>query len=139
MSASPWPPPPQSAAAPARPAKTLKYLTATEIDPSRLLQPPPPDGSEAQQKEMAAVKHLIKSRTADRFAPAVWDAEHEDVSPFVAAIGAGFDLQKLPATAKLLEAVLNDQSIAASKAKDYFRRKISGDRGDARILSGMDL
>jgi acid phosphatase (class A) len=113
----------QSPTAAARPRKALKYLTPDEIDPSRLLQPPPADGSDAQKKEMSEVKHLIEARTPDRLTQAIWDAEHEDATPFTAAIGAGFDLQKLPATASLLEAVRNDQAIAASTAKDYFKRK----------------
>jgi hypothetical protein len=33
------------------------------------------DGSEGQQKEIAEVKRLIKTRTAERFAQAKWDAE----------------------------------------------------------------
>ena len=72
---------------------------------------------------MAAVKQLIKTRTAERFAQAKWDAAHEDASPFASTIGPDFDLEKLPATAKLLQSVLNDQAVAASMAKDYFRRK----------------
>jgi acid phosphatase (class A) len=72
---------------------------------------------------MAAVKRLIEQRTPERFAQAKWDAEHEDASPFFATLGPDFDLHKLPATAKLLESVLNDQGIAASTAKDYFHRK----------------
>jgi acid phosphatase (class A) len=103
--------------------KTLAYLTAAQIDPSHLLEPPAKDGSEIQQREMAAVKRLIKARTPERFAQAKWDAEHEDVTPFVKTIGPDFDLKKLPATNKLLQSVLNDQGIAASTAKDYFRRK----------------
>jgi acid phosphatase (class A) len=103
--------------------KTLMYLTPEQIDPSRLLQPPAKDGSEIQQREMAAVKQLIKTRTAERFAQAKWDAAHEDASPFAATIGPAFDLEKLPATAKLLQSVLNDQAVAASTAKDYFHRK----------------
>jgi acid phosphatase (class A) len=104
-------------------SKTLQYLTPAQIDPSRLLAPPPKDGSPAQQEEMAAVKRLIHSRTAERYAQATWDAQHEDATPFAAAIGPAFDLAKLPATAKLLESVLHDQAIAASTAKDYFHRK----------------
>ena len=106
-----------------RAQKTLVYLTPAQIDPSRLLEPPAKDGSEIQQREMAAVKRLIKARTPERFAQAKWDAEHEDATPFAATIGPAFDLQKLPATARLLESVLHDQAIAASTAKDYFRRK----------------
>jgi acid phosphatase (class A) len=113
-----------SAQAPkAPPAKTLLYLTADEVDPSRLLPPPPADGSPVQQKEMAAVKALIKSRSTERYAQASWDAAHEDASPFFAALGPAFDLTKLPATKKLLDNVLHDQAIAASIAKDYFHRK----------------
>src|SRR5215472_14620737 len=103
--------------------KTLLYLTPEQIDPSRLLAPPPKDGSPAQQGEMAAVKRLIHSRTAERYAQATWDAQHEDATPFAATIGPAFDLAKLPATARLLESVLHDQAIAASAAKDYFHRK----------------
>jgi acid phosphatase (class A) len=103
--------------------KTLVYLTPEQIDPSHLLPPPAKDGSPAQQEEMAAVKRLIHSRTAERYAQAKWDAEHEDATPFAATIGPAFDLAKLPATARLLESVLHDQAVAASTAKDYFRRK----------------
>jgi acid phosphatase (class A) len=106
-----------------RAPKTLQFLTAAQIDPSRLLAPPAADGSDSQVKEMAEVKRLIKTRTPERFAQAKWDAEHEDLSPFFATLGPEFDLQKLPATAKLLAGVLNDQNIAASTAKDYFHRK----------------
>ena len=67
--------------------KTLPYLTPAQIDPSHLLEPPAKDGSQVQQREMAAVKRLIKARTAERFAQAKWDAEHEDVTPFAATIG----------------------------------------------------
>jgi hypothetical protein len=79
-----------------KPPKTLLFLTPAQIDPSRLLAPPPPDGSDKQVKEMAEVKHLIKTRTPERFAQAKWDAEHEDLSPFFATLGPDFDLQKLP-------------------------------------------
>ena len=106
-----------------RAQKTLVYLTPAQIDPSRLLEPPAKDGSEMQQREMAAVKRLIKARTPERFAQAKWDAAHEDATPFAATIGPAFDLQKLPATARLLQSVLADQAIAASTAKDYFHRK----------------
>jgi acid phosphatase (class A) len=104
-------------------SKTLVFLTPDQIDPSRLIAPPPKDGSDQQQREMVEVKRLIKSRTPERYKQAVWDAQHEDASPFFAVIGPGFDLERLPATAQLLKGVVNDQSIAASRAKDYFKRE----------------
>jgi acid phosphatase (class A) len=102
---------------------TLKFLTPTDIDPALVLPPPAKDGSDAQQKEMAEVKNLIHARSKERYAQAVWDARHEDSTPFAAAIGSDFDLAKLPATAKLLKDVLNDQTVLTSKAKDFFKRK----------------
>jgi acid phosphatase (class A) len=105
------------------PAKKLMLLTPSEIDPSRLLPPPPPDGSVSQKKELAEVEHVVQTRTKERYKQAEWDNEHEDPSAFAATIGPGFDLNKLPATAKLLAGVMNDQSIAASTAKEYFHRK----------------
>ena len=113
----------QSQSPAAKPPKRLLYLTPAQIDPSRLLAPPPKDGSPQQQEEMSAVKRLIQSRTQERYAQATWDAQHEDVSPFSGTIGTGFDLTKLPTTARLLESVLNDQGLAGSTAKDYFHRK----------------
>ena len=113
----------QSPAPSAKPVRTLKYLTREQLDPSRLLPPPPVDGSTEQQREMAEVKRNIRTRTAERLTQARWDAEHEDAGAFSAVLGPAFDLAKLPATAKLLSGVVNDQAIAASMAKDFFRRK----------------
>jgi acid phosphatase (class A) len=87
------------------------------------LPPPAKDGSEVQQREMVEVKNLIHTRSKERYAQAVWDARHEDPTPFVAVIGPKFDLTRLPATARLLEDVLNDQTVATSAAKDFFKRK----------------
>jgi acid phosphatase (class A) len=102
---------------------TLKFLTPAEIDPARLLPPPAKDGSEAQQIEMAAVKKLIHTRSKERYAQAVWDARHEDPTPFVAVLASDFDLAKFPATAKLLADVLHDQTVVTSTAKEFFKRK----------------
>jgi acid phosphatase (class A) len=106
-----------------RPIHSLMALTAVEIDPSRLLPAPPPEGSPAQEREMTEVKRLVANRTPERFASAKWDAAHEDPSAFSATLGRAFDLTRLPATARLLAAVVNDQALAASAAKEYFHRK----------------
>jgi acid phosphatase (class A) len=112
-----------AAASAQAPKKQLQALTAAEIDPSRLLPPPPADGSEAQQRELTEVERIVKTRSKDRFQQAAWDNEHEDATAFASVVGPGFDLEKLPATARLLKVVLNDQSVAASTAKEYFHRK----------------
>jgi acid phosphatase (class A) len=104
-------------------APRLMCLTDEQIDPGRLLPPPPKDGSENQKKELAEEKRLVETRTPARYAQAKWDNEHEDPTAFAAIVGPEFDLSKLPATAKLLAAVMNDQHIAAGRAKEFFRRK----------------
>ena len=101
----------------------FRFLNPSEVNPSQLLPPPPEDGSVEQQREMAEVKRLIHSRSKERYTQAVWDARHEDPTPFTAAIGPGFDLTKLPATARLLADVSNDQNVATSLAKEFFKRK----------------
>jgi acid phosphatase (class A) len=103
--------------------KTFHFLKPSDVNPSQLLPPPSADGSAVQQREMAEVKHIIQTRTKERHDQAHWDASHEDPTPWQAAIGPEFDLKKLPATAKLLADVLNDQTVATSEAKDYFKRK----------------
>jgi acid phosphatase (class A) len=113
----------QSAPSAPAPAKTLKVLALADIDPSRLLPPPPKDNSDTQQRELAEVKRLVKERTPERIAQAVWDDAHEDPTAFATIIGPDFDLKKLPATARLLDEVVNDTNIAASAAKAFFRRR----------------
>jgi acid phosphatase (class A) len=103
--------------------KTFQFLSDVDVNPGQILPPPPADGSEAQQREMSEVKRLIHTRSKERHAEAVWDARHEDPTPFAAAIGPKFDLAKLPATAKLLADVLNDQTVATGNAKNFFKRK----------------
>ncbi|HEY7337625.1 MAG TPA: phosphatase PAP2 family protein [Bryobacteraceae bacterium] len=102
--------------------KKLRFLMQADINPARLLPPPPADGSEVQKQELADLKRLLKTRTPERFAQAKWDDAHEDASAFATVLGPEFDLKKLPATSKLLADVENDQSVAASTAKEYFHR-----------------
>jgi acid phosphatase (class A) len=103
--------------------KKLKFLSSSDVDPSKILPPPAADGTEAQRQEMAGVKALIQNRTKERHDQAIWDARHENATPFITVLGPEFDLEKLPATKKLFDDVISEQSVAASMAKDYFRRK----------------
>lgn len=110
-------------AAPAtKPRKALQVLTPEQVDPARLLPPPPAAGSAAQQLDLAAVQRAYRERSPDRYAQAKWDDAHESPEVFVATLGPGFDLAKLPQTAKLLALVLNEQSVSANIAKRYFLR-----------------
>jgi len=108
--------------APAQVPKTLHVLTPDQVDPSRLLPPPAKDGSDFQKADLVEVERVYKSRTPDRKAQAEWDDKHESVELFFRTLGPQFDLAKLPATAKLMAEVDNEQSVAANIVKHYFRR-----------------
>ncbi len=113
----------QAPAEPARSARVLRYLTPADIDPNRLLPPPPADGSDANKAELAELHRVIAARTAERYAQAKWDDDHEDPSMYQATMGQGFDLKKLPATAEVLSIVKADAALAASAAKAKFARR----------------
>ena len=113
----------QAPPAAAKPVKVLMALTPSDINPYRLIAPPPSEGSEAHMNDLAALHRVISERTPERLAQAKWDDEHEDPSMYYSTIGGGFDLAALPATSALLAVVMNDQAIAASAAKKAFPRK----------------
>lgn len=101
---------------------TLAFLTEADVEPSHLLPPPPVDGSAIAKDELAELHRIGAVTTPAEFETAKWDNDHEDGTIFQSAIAPGFDLDKLPATAKLLKEVRTEEAIAASKAKDYFKR-----------------
>jgi len=103
--------------------KALMVLTPAEVELTRLLPPPPADGSLQGQVDLAAVRAAVAADTPERYAQAKWDDDHEDASAFYAVIGGGFDLKTLPATTAVLEAAQNDAGFVASQAKAYFSRK----------------
>lgn len=109
------------APAPHKP-KTLHVVTEADVDPSRLLPPPYKDGSDFQKAELAEVQRAYRTRSPERRAQAEWDDKHESVELFFKVLGPKFDLEKLPATAKLMATVDNEQSVTANIAKRYFKR-----------------
>lgn len=110
------------AAQPAKPPKVLHILKPEDLDPSRILPPPPKDGTDLQKADLAEVQRVYKTRTPERHATAEWDDKHETSELFFSTLGPQFDLKKLPATAKMLAVVENEQSVTANMAKRYFLR-----------------
>lgn len=106
----------------AKPAKTFKVLSPSDVDPALLLAPPEPDGSDMQKGELQEVLRLYRTTGPERKAQAEWDDKHEDSLIFAATLGPAFDLSKLPRTAAFLKLVENEQSVAANVAKRYFLR-----------------
>jgi acid phosphatase (class A) len=98
------------------------FLSPSDYDPKLLLPAPPADGSEAANAELAELERIEADRTADAFANAKRDEDTQNATIFTAAIGSGFDLTKLPATAKLMADVRHDEKEAATAAKNFFLR-----------------
>jgi acid phosphatase (class A) len=104
------------------PKPVLMVLTAQEIDPARLLPAPPAAGSAAEKAELAELHQIQDHRTQGQLDQAQWDDEHEDWRLFAPTIGLKFDMAQLPATAKVMSEVMNDQDIASGRAKAFFKR-----------------
>ncbi len=103
-------------------AETPILLTPDQYDPAKLLPPPPSHGSARERSEILELEHVQAIATPAQRAAAAWDDAHEDPSIFTTAIGPGFDMEKLPATAALFHLVIKNESKASSAAKKFFQR-----------------
>jgi acid phosphatase (class A) len=114
-------------AAPATPAyaaphRELVFLTPQDVAPAQLLADPPADQSAQARAERAELHAIGRAASRQRHQQAHWDYEHEDGTIFGTVLGPAYDLRALPATARLLDEVRNDEAIAASLAKGLFKR-----------------
>lgn len=107
-------------AAPA--AKALPMLDPGDLDPALVLPPPPPANSDQAQREMAELHQIESSRRPERVAEARADSDTKDVTIFREVLGPGFELSRLPATARLFAIVRATEKAEADRGKDEFRR-----------------
>ena len=113
-------------AGPTRPADApkphLAFLSAEALAPQAILPSPPADGSREAARDLDELHQIELTTTAERWAEAQWDNDHEDGTIFQSVIAPSFDLAQLPATAKLLAEVRSEESVAGGSAKSYFKR-----------------
>jgi acid phosphatase (class A) len=93
---------------------------AGQIDPSRVLPPPPVPRSPLALSEVAELHAIAQRATPDMLAAAKHDSDDERPDLFNNVLG--FDVTALPATSKLLDDVVKEQSADAGAAKRYFHR-----------------
>jgi acid phosphatase (class A) len=91
-------------------------------DPAHFLPPPPAAGSPRALAELAEVKRYQADATPEQRAQAAADDGSENGTIFAAAIGPGWDLTKLPATAKVLNEVTGSEGPFSDIAKKEFQR-----------------
>ena len=90
------------------------------IDPSLVLPPPPAAGSPQAQDEVGELHAIAGRATPDMLVAAKRDSDDERPDLFNGVLG--FDVTALPATSKLLNDVVKEQSADAGAAKKFFHR-----------------
>lgn len=105
-----------------KPPAVSKFLSPSELDPAIFLPPPASDGTPETLAELAELHRIENERTPERFARAKHDDELEDVRAIADVLGPAFDLGRFPATAQLFADLRNEDSVAAKRAKAFFRR-----------------
>jgi hypothetical protein len=92
------------------------------FDPVNYLPPPPAAGSPRALAEMAEIKRYQANATPAERAAAAADDGHEDGSIFAVALGAGWDLAKLPATDRLVREIIASEGAFSKIGKVEFHR-----------------
>jgi membrane-associated phospholipid phosphatase len=103
--------------------KPAPLLTIVDLDPARLLPPPPAAGSTQAAAELAELHAAEVARTPAIEAEARLDGETKNASIFATVLGPAFDLAKLPATARLMALVRVSEKAIVDSGKGEFRRQ----------------
>ena len=99
------------------------YLPASPLyDPAAFLPPPPADGSPRALAELQELKRYQASRTREQLAVAASDNDNENGTIFAVVLGPAWDLNKLPATAKVVNDIVASESGYSDIAKQEFHR-----------------
>jgi acid phosphatase (class A) len=97
-------------------------LDPSQVEPSRLLPPPPAPGSARAAAELQELKAIAAASTPEMLAAAKHDDGDEKPDMFQGALGPALDLGKLPATLKLLNEVASEEDPGSAPAKAFFHR-----------------
>lgn len=97
-------------------------LSPADLDPARVLPPPPAAGSAQAAAEFAELHAAEAARTPAEEADARHDGDTKNATIFAVVLGPRFDLDKLPATARLMALVRASEKAVVDAGKDEFRR-----------------
>jgi acid phosphatase (class A) len=97
-------------------------LQVADLDPALVLPPPPAVGGAQALAELAELHAAEVARTAADEADARRDGDTKNATIFTSVLGPGFDLDKLPATARLMAMVRASEKAVVDAGKDEFRR-----------------
>ena len=111
------------ALAAAAPAADKAPALLGELDPARVLPPPPVTGSPQALAELAELHAVETARSAADEADARTDGDTKNGSIFAVALGSKFDLARLPATSALLDRIRATEKATVDRGKDEFKRQ----------------
>ena len=109
-------------AVPTAASARASLLTPTDLDPALVLPPPPAPGSVQAEAEAKALRASETARSPAMLADALHDRDTKNATIFADAVGPAFRLDRLPATARLMDEVRAAEKDAADRAKEHFRR-----------------
>jgi acid phosphatase (class A) len=109
-----------SAAAPAR--ETWHFLHAGELDPKKILPPPPAPGSLAAQADLETVLHVQAARTPEQVAWAKF-IEHDELFKNARVLGDWFSAENLPFTAEFFRQIDDDGDLIFGDVKTLYPRQ----------------
>jgi hypothetical protein len=107
----------------AAPGGKAPLLGPADLDPARVLPPPPVVGSAQARAELAELHAAEVARSAVDEADARLDGNTKNATIFAVVLGPRFDLSKLPATQALLAEVRASEKAAVDHGKDAFKRQ----------------
>lgn len=102
------------------PSAAAPYIRPDSVDMLRLL-PPPPIGEAALADDLAAVRAMQRSRTAERFAQAREDAT-VSIFRFADVLGSGFNADAVPVTTEFFGKVNRELGRYIGETKNCWRR-----------------
>ena len=112
----------QTAPAPAKAPIKPVFLSGDFLNPALILPVPPAPDSAEGKAQLDEVRAIVKAASPERIKEAAFDDGDESVHAF-AKVLPGFDLAKLPKTAKLFKDVESDQDYVTNMAKVHFARR----------------
>jgi acid phosphatase (class A) len=102
-------------------ADDFHYITPAQIDLVQVLPPPPAPGSDAQQRDIAAMLAVQIARTNAAVARAIAD-DPISVFRFADVLGPNFNAAGLPKSAAFLDNVRRDIDALTSETRNYWHR-----------------
>jgi acid phosphatase (class A) len=113
------------------------FLHVGELDPKKILPPPPAPGSLAAQADLETVLHVQAARTPEQVAWAKF-IEHDDLFKNARVLGDWFSAENLPFTAEFFHQIDDDGGLIFGDVKTLYPRQ-RPPFADARVQPCVEL